>query len=761
MSAPFSDQTFTFTQPNGDTFEVKGTGDQYYAVFETLDGYTVIQDPKTGFYEIASLSKDGDELEPSGRKPGDFDPANSKLPRHTRINPLAAKAKAMEEYRRMEGALQMLTRQKSRNIAPQVMSMAPGVHSAPPPTGIRGDYMGLCLLIEFSDDPATISQEDVEAFCNEQGYSGYGNNGSVYDYFFDNSDGLLRYKNIVVSYYRAEHPKTYYCDESVSYGSRARQLIKEAVDNLRTKGFDFSQITADDRGYIYGTNVFYTGNRQNNWSKGLWPHKSQLYYPHEAGPGRSVLTYQITNMGQSLTLGTFCHENGHSICGLPDLYDYGYESRGIGVYCLMCGGGHGKNPVQLCGYLKHCCGWGEITTIEHGQEVTLSSNRNEFAIFHKNEKEYFLIENRKNQGRDKNLPTSGLAIWHVDVTGSNNNEQMGPVIHYECSLEQADNQFDLEKKKNSGDPNDLFSASGNNRFADQTGPNSKWWDGTSSKLDIYDISDASDTMSFKVRLTENETSMKSYIRKSEPGIEIPDNDVAGIRDTITFPEKARISSVKVNLNIAHTYKGDLQIDLLAPFAESIVLHNRLGGNRDNIESTFDTAAVPELSTLSGKELQGDWSLVVKDLAKHDTGVLNSWELEIQGLKREVIQMEEILLEESPGIIIPDDKQQGIQRQLVSNETGLLKNIAVSLDISHTFIQDLHIRLVSPSGKSVSLHQNAGGEEDNILKTYTPDTIPELNRLVGEPVQGNWELSITDNARHDVGKLNKWGLLLFR
>jgi hypothetical protein len=44
MSFPFFSKEFTFTQPDGTQFQVRGWGDQHYAVFETLDGFTVVQD---------------------------------------------------------------------------------------------------------------------------------------------------------------------------------------------------------------------------------------------------------------------------------------------------------------------------------------------------------------------------------------------------------------------------------------------------------------------------------------------------------------------------------------------------------------------------------------------------------------------------------------------------------------------------------------------------------------------------------------------
>ena len=69
---------------------------------------------------------------------------------------------------------------------------------------IVGDYVGLCILIDFPDCPATISPKEVDRFLNQKGYSNFDNNGSVFDYFLEVSGGKLRYNNIVTqSYYKA------------------------------------------------------------------------------------------------------------------------------------------------------------------------------------------------------------------------------------------------------------------------------------------------------------------------------------------------------------------------------------------------------------------------------------------------------------------------------------------------------------------------------------------------------------------------------
>ncbi|MGD2015299.1 MAG: hypothetical protein PVG84_16220 [Desulfobacterales bacterium] len=58
MPTPFLEEEFTFTNPDGETIQVRGSGNQHYAVFETLDGYTITKDPETGFYQYAELSAD-------------------------------------------------------------------------------------------------------------------------------------------------------------------------------------------------------------------------------------------------------------------------------------------------------------------------------------------------------------------------------------------------------------------------------------------------------------------------------------------------------------------------------------------------------------------------------------------------------------------------------------------------------------------------------------------------------------------------------
>ena len=109
-----------------------------------------------------------------------------------------------------------------------------------------------------------MPRDEVDRFCNQVGYTGFGNRGSVHDYFLAQSIGRCRYTNIVAPYYRARHPKTYYNDRTVPMGQRARELIREALAFHKARGLDFSALTADGQGFVYAMNVYYAGPVVNN-----------------------------------------------------------------------------------------------------------------------------------------------------------------------------------------------------------------------------------------------------------------------------------------------------------------------------------------------------------------------------------------------------------------------------------------------------------------------------------------------------------------
>ena len=482
-AAPNNGDIFKLKQPDGSYVEVKVWGDEFYQRVESLDGYTLVRDPQTRLICYAELSVDKSELnstaivysEASVSSNGSLENQIMKfgIPKHLKL--------------KRESILQKVA-QARQELLGEGTGMAIQAQADLASTEVTGSILGLTLLIDFPDEPATMPKTEINNYLNQFGYSNYGNNGSVRDYFYVVSGSLLDYTNYVTEYYTAANNKDYYTDESIPYGLRARELVNEALVWLDGQGFDFSMLSTDSDGRILATNALYAGFADNAWAQGLWPHRGVLSPEFEADGVRSR-NYQIYYIGNELRLRGFCHENGHLILDLRDLYDYGFESWGIGNYGLMATGGSNYNPVPPNPYYRNLVGWEtviDITNDEHSSVYYHTANSlTSYRYSHpSNPEEFFLIESRLQTDRNASLPDEGLMIWHIDESGSNNNEQMTPSLHYKVSVEQADGAFHLENNVNRGEPGDLFHAGYNDSFNDYTIPDTKWWSGLDSGLNI-------------------------------------------------------------------------------------------------------------------------------------------------------------------------------------------------------------------------------------------------------------------------------------
>jgi M6 family metalloprotease-like protein len=531
FSAPFEER-FTFTQPDGTKIELWGKGDEFHAVFETLDGFSVVFNPADKAYHYAKPSPDGSELKPVGPPVGKGDPVKLGLDKHHRISKAAREKQVNERFQRWDLGMQITDRWTKHKEAlrlaeagvaqPQINGPEP----SPPSSTTTGTKVGLTLLIDFDDDPATIPQASIVDYCNGDSYTGYGNNGSIKKYFLDNSNNLLTYTNVVTVYIRIPnslHPKSWYNDTTKDCGDQGNLLIEDAITimkalpNYNTEILPmFSDLTVDGSNRVIAFNVFYAGGNGDVWSMGLWPHSWSLYNvgAQALGNGKSVFKYQITNIGSSLQIRTFCHENGHMLCGYPDLYDYGSDSTGgAGNFCLMGYGANNNNPAQVCAYLKRAAGW--ATTIELTSAsnfvASVSAAGPDFNRFFRYKKpsvntEYYLVENRQKFGRDANIPASGVAIWHIDELGNRDNQSTNynsSHLNYEVSLMQADNLWHFQNNVNRGDSKDLYylgntAASYSNVFSDTSAPCARWWDGTPSGISFSGFSASATTMTFQV-----------------------------------------------------------------------------------------------------------------------------------------------------------------------------------------------------------------------------------------------------------------------
>lgn len=100
---------------------------------------------------------------------------------------------------------------------------------------------------------------------------------------------------------------------------------------------------------------------------------------------------------------------------------------------------------------------------------------------------------------------------------------------------------------------------------------------------------------------------------------IPDNNSTGISSPITVNRTGNAGTVSVAVDITHTYKGDLIVDLVHPDGTVYNLHNRSGGSANNIQQTYTV-------NVGSKAASGTWNLRVRDRARQDVGTLNQWSI---------------------------------------------------------------------------------------------------------------------------------------
>ncbi|MBI4557722.1 MAG: proprotein convertase P-domain-containing protein [Candidatus Hydrogenedentes bacterium] len=246
---------------------------------------------------------------------------------------------------------------------------------------------------------------------------------------------------------------------------------------------------------------------------------------------------------------------------------------------------------------------------------------------------------------------------------------------------------------------------------------------------------------------------------------IPDNDSTGITGPFWFPQSLTVDDVNVSVDITHTAVGDLVVELISPTGTTVRLHNRTGGSSDDLVLVYDdTGAAPDgpgaLAAFNGENAYGTWNLRVIDASAGETGTLNNWQPIITGTP-----IASIFESGTVDLAIPDNDPNGIASTIVVNEDLGITDVNVSVYLEHSFIGDLNVTLVSPSGTWVTLHDRTGAGGTVINETYDDEAGPppggngRLADFIGENARGEWTLYVSDNDVYDdVGTLHSWGLI---
>jgi immune inhibitor A len=389
--------------------------------------------------------------------------------------------------------------------------------------GPTGTFRALALLVKFTDNPSSVGASFFDTLIFGTG------TGTVRDYYREISYSTLDIVTVnlpsSLNWKTAPQTYTYYVNGNYGFGSYPRnaQKLVEDVVALVNPVVDFSQYDNNGDNYVdalfvihAGPGAEYTGDPND-----IWSHKWNTSYPLSVD-GVYVYTYSMEPeywaTPGDMTIGVYAHELGH-VFGLPDWYDYGYDSEGIGDWGLMASGSWngylGNSPAHISAEGKRRLGFITPTVITSNvfglsvPQVETNQTNSVFYVWNDGigNNEYFLIENRQKVGYDSALPGSGILIWHVDKNMSGNDYQCTDhdncncTLHYEVALEQADGDLDLEFNSNDGDTGDPFPGTTNQTtFNLITIPNSGSYADCSSCVEIFNISSSGPTMSIDVNV---------------------------------------------------------------------------------------------------------------------------------------------------------------------------------------------------------------------------------------------------------------------
>ncbi|MBK1987177.1 S8 family serine peptidase [Sphaerospermopsis aphanizomenoides BCCUSP55] len=121
---------------------------------------------------------------------------------------------------------------------------------------------------------------------------------------------------------------------------------------------------------------------------------------------------------------------------------------------------------------------------------------------------------------------------------------------------------------------------------------------------------------------------KELRAENKSQVVIPDFDRRGIRSAIAVNENVTVTDIQVKVNISHDFLGDLEIYLIAPNNQQVLIQSRTLGRQTQLDRTYTVRSHPVLKQLLSLPAKGRWQLQVIDYSPEDVGRINGWELVI-------------------------------------------------------------------------------------------------------------------------------------
>jgi immune inhibitor A len=362
------------------------------------------------------------------------------------------------------------------------------------PVKPSGTWRALALLVEFTDNPASVGASFFDTLLFSTG------DGTLKDYYDEVSYGILDIVtvNLPSSVGWMTMPRTYayYVDRSNGFGAYPQNAQRLAEDAVRAADpvVDYSRYDNDADGWVdslfiihAGPGAEFTGEPSH-----IWSHKwSMVDDPFADGVWLDSYTMEpeYWEAPGDMTVGVYAHELAHTF-GLPDLYDPDGSSRGIGDWGLLGGGGWngslGSSPAWPSAWSRALLGWVNPTNLAANQTgvgiPAAETSQTVYRLWTNGAigSEYFLVENRQPVGYDAALPGFGLLVWHIDEGKPGNEQECDQLNNWDCgtahlsvALEQSDGLRELERGVDGGDAGDPFPGNTNGFYFDfGTVPNS-------------------------------------------------------------------------------------------------------------------------------------------------------------------------------------------------------------------------------------------------------------------------------------------------
>ncbi len=496
FGVPANSKVWTFTQPDGTTFQAVLLGDEFYSYHQTLEGEIILQDGTTGEWFYAEPRADG-SLQKTAVRVGQDTAAISELNR--------------EKLQWLKAVQEAVDRKASEMRSDSGLKKVSAI----------GTIKGVLLLADFNDTSTTTkySKADFDGLMNTPGYRSNNALGSVKDYYFESSYDRLTLQTEVSDWVRLPQPRSYYGKNDPNReDENPRQMIMDAI-TAADPTVNFADYDSDGDGWVDMFGVLHQGQgeEQNGASPDcIFSHHWSLEEPITVDRVKIQDYYTVPERYYSslTTIGVFCHEIGHFL-GVPDLYDYDKTSVSVGDWSIMASGAwlgpnnsrNGAKPCHFDPWCKYMLGWitPQVIYAPQGGISLPGFDIHPTALLIPvdpyQDGEYFLVANRYRRsassaatGFDEYLPGSGALILHVDDYAPNNDDETRKKV----DVEEADGLASLdmslvENGYNKGDAGDLY-PNGGSMLGDSTNPDSRDNDGLSTEIAINNFTGAGTDM---------------------------------------------------------------------------------------------------------------------------------------------------------------------------------------------------------------------------------------------------------------------------